>query len=238
MGHSESGDQRSDSCICRRAGGTGLAGDSSSAVQFPEPGSSWIWGQLADAGFGNVDSVDRTQSGVFRRNCSGGSSRNMFWEKGDTVGSFFSCRISGKGIRMKKRGRFVLESAVLVPFICLLLVYMVHFTFYVHDCAVCAHAMLETGVKGAWRDGRSDSRIEKELTEELRKKLEERLLWMKESEIKVQMDPVKLTLCISGRGGILPVDGIRITKNIYRVHPCETIRRGRWIKDSLRTNGG
>lgn len=124
-----------------------------------------------------------------------------------------------------------MEGAVLIPCICLVLVNMVYFTFYVHDCVVCVHAVLETGVKGAWQDGRSDSQIEQELTEELRSKLRERLLWMKDAEIAVQINPVKLEICVSGSGGFLPVDGICMSKSIYRVHPCEMIRRRQWMND-------
>ena len=47
---------------------------------------------------------------------------------------------------MKKKGRYVVEAAYLVPVICILLVYLVFFTLYAHDYAVCAHTALECGI--------------------------------------------------------------------------------------------
>ncbi len=51
----------------------------------------------------------------------------------------------------RKKGRFVLEASMLVPIICILLVYLVYFTLYTHDCAVVTHGILESGVKGIYR---------------------------------------------------------------------------------------
>ena len=42
----------------------------------------------------------------------------------------------------------MLEASMLVPIICILLVYLVYFTLYTHDCAVVTHGILESGVKG------------------------------------------------------------------------------------------
>ena len=44
----------------------------------------------------------------------------------------------------RKKGRFVLEASILVPMICILLVYLVYFTLYTHDCAVVTHGILES----------------------------------------------------------------------------------------------
>ena len=75
----------------------------------------------------------------------------------------------------RKKGRFVLEASILVPMICILLVYLVYFTLYTHDCTVVTHGILESGVKGIYRDGRSDGVIREQMQEDLSRKLSERL---------------------------------------------------------------
>ena len=108
---------------------------------------------------------------------------------------------------MKRKGRYVLEAALLVPGVCILLVYVVFFTLYAHDCAVCVHTVLEAGIEGCYQDGRSGEKIRADVEQEIRKKLSERFL---------------------------PVDGIEVRQAVYRVRPCEVIRRSRW----LRADGG
>ena len=71
----------------------------------------------------------------------------------------------------RKKGRYVLEAAVLMPGICILLVYLVYFTLYTHDCAVVTHGMLESGVKGIYRDARSDAARKEQIQEDLKDKL-------------------------------------------------------------------
>lgn len=133
----------------------------------------------------------------------------------------------------RKKGRFVLEASVLVPMICILLVYLVYFTLYTHDCAVVTHGILESGVKGIYRDGRSDAVIKEQIQEDLSNKLEERLLWMKDAEVKVYVSPLQAEVQVSGRGGFLPVQiEIKAEEKLYRVRPCKVVRRSRWIKKS------
>jgi len=78
----------------------------------------------------------------------------------------------------RKKGRFVLEAAYLVPMVCLLMVYLVRFTLYAHDCAVCAHTMMEAGMKGIYREEKTSGEMEDLIRQDLQKKLKERLLWM------------------------------------------------------------
>jgi len=130
---------------------------------------------------------------------------------------------------MKRKGRYVLEAAVLLPFICLLLVYVFYFTLYVHDCAVCAHAALESGVKGSYPGGKSNRQIEEMVRRDLEQKLSERLLWMKDQSVEVRADVLRIYIQISGQGEFLPVDGVKIEQNIHRIYPCETLRRSRWL---------
>ena len=132
---------------------------------------------------------------------------------------------------MKKRGRFVLEAALLTPGICILLVYLVFFTLYAHDYAVCVHTALQAGVKGIYQDGRTDPQIQADVETDIAQKLSERLLWLEQEEVSVQASPVRLTIRICGRGSFLPVEGIDIQQEIYRIQPCETVRRCRWLKD-------
>ena len=104
-----------------------------------------------------------------------------------------------------------MEAALLVPGICLLLVYTVFFTLYVHDYAVCAHAALESGIKGVYRDGAGASQ--------------------KEQNIEADLEPVRVRIRISGGGSYFPKERIEVERTIYRTAPCETIRRSRWLKE-------
>lgn len=132
---------------------------------------------------------------------------------------------------MRKRGTFVVEASCLVPIICLLLVYLFFFTLYVHDHAVCVHTALEAGVKGCYRDGRSDRQIEEEVKEDAGQKLKERLLWIKQAEVTVSVNPVQLEIRICGNGSFLPVEGIKIQRKIKRIQSCGNIRRSRWMRN-------
>lgn len=132
---------------------------------------------------------------------------------------------------MKKKGRYVVEASYLVPVICILLVYLVFFTLYAHDYAVCAHTVLTSGVKGCYQDGRTGEEWREETEKELAQKLSGRLLWLEDEAVEVQVNPVRFTIRMSGKGSFLPVSGIVIEREIYRVQPCETLRRSRWMRD-------
>ena len=80
--------------------------------------------------------------------------------------------MDGKMKRYKKKGRFVLEAAALIPGVCILLVYLVYFTLYAHDYAVCSHAALEAGTKGIYREGDSGGEMEEKICRDLQKKTE------------------------------------------------------------------
>lgn len=131
---------------------------------------------------------------------------------------------------MKRKGRYVLEAAFLVPGICMLLVYVVFFTLYAHDCAVCVHTALEAGIQGCYEDGRSQEEIRRDVEQALRQKLSERLLWLQKETVEVSVSPVRLQIRVSGAGHLLPVEGIEVRQNLYRISPCKTIRRSRWLK--------
>ncbi len=132
---------------------------------------------------------------------------------------------------MKKKGRYVVEASYLVPVICILLVYLAFFTLYAHDYAVCAHTVLTSGVKGCYQDGRTGEERREETEKELAQKLSGRLLWLEDEAVEVQVNPVRFTIRMSGKGSFLPVSGIVIEREIYRVQPCETLRRSRWMRD-------
>lgn len=134
-------------------------------------------------------------------------------------------------MKWKRRGRFVVEAALLVPGICLLLVYAVFFTLYAHDYAVCAHAVMEAGVKGIYRDGTGDRNIEENIRADLERKLASRLLWMGDEEIEVQVNPLRVKIRVAGGGYFFPEEEIDVERTIYRIAPCETIRRSRWLRE-------
>ena len=138
---------------------------------------------------------------------------------------------------MKKKGRYVVEAAYLVPVICILLVYLVFFTLYAHDYAVCAHTALECGIKGSYPDGRTNEQIRKDVEQELEQKLSERLLWLQEKTVQVQVNMARLTIQISGSGSFLPVSGIEVRREVWRIWPCETLRRSGWLRATEDKNG-
>lgn len=131
---------------------------------------------------------------------------------------------------MKRKGKFVLEAALLVPGICILLVYLVYFTLYAHDYAVFAHGALESGVKGIYREGISDSQAEQKIREDLQQKLPKRLLWVRNPEIEVQVSPVRAVISLSGDGPFLSVGRIQLQQTLYRIVPVEFVRRSRWLR--------
>ena len=132
---------------------------------------------------------------------------------------------------MKGKARYIVEAAYLVPGICILLVYLVFFTLYAHDYAVCVHTALETGIKGCYPDGRTDRQVKAELEQELLQKLSGRLLWLEDRAVEVKVDPVRIRIQVSGSGSFLPMDGIKVQQTVCRVQPCETVRRSRWLLD-------
>lgn len=129
----------------------------------------------------------------------------------------------------KKKGRFVLEAAVLVPWICILLVYLVYFTLYAHDCAVCMHTALEAGAKGIYREEKTSQAMEQIICQDLEEKLPARLLWVRDPQIQVKVTAVKAVIEIKGQGAFLQGCQVEISQDLYRVRPCTTIRRSRWL---------
>lgn len=132
---------------------------------------------------------------------------------------------------VKKRGRFVLEAAALVPGMCLLLVYLCFFILYAHDYAVCAHTALQSGVKGIYREGNSSRQIEEQIRNDLQQKLKERLLWVQNPETEVQVNPLWVEIHISGGGVFWPKEQIELWQKIYRIDPGESVRRSRWLRE-------
>jgi hypothetical protein len=132
---------------------------------------------------------------------------------------------------MKRRGRLVLEAAMLTPGICILLVYLVYFTLYAHDYAVLACCALESGVKGIYLEEQSSGQIEQKIEKDLQQKLSSRLLWIRDLETEVSVNPVHAVIHLTGTGEFLPVRTIEVEQKLYRVDPCETIRRSRWMRE-------
>lgn len=132
----------------------------------------------------------------------------------------------------------MVEAAYLVPWLCILLVYVVFYTLYAHDYAVCVHTVLESGIRGSYPDGRTSGQIREDVERETAERLSERLLWLQKETVEVQVSPVKITIRVSGHGRFLPVSGIEVRQELYRLRPCETLRRSRWIKmDGGQKNG-
>lgn len=132
---------------------------------------------------------------------------------------------------MKRKGRFVLEAAALIPGMCLLLVYLFYFTLYAHDQAAGAQTALQVGVKAIYREGKSSGQIEEAIRADLQQKLTERLLWVRNPEIEVKVSPLQVEIRISGGGGFWPKEQVEIQQKIYRIQASESVRRSRWLKE-------
>lgn len=135
----------------------------------------------------------------------------------------------------KRKGRFVLEAAILVPGICLLLVFLIYFTLYAHDYAVCTHVSLESGTKGIYREGDSSTEMEQKICQDLKEKLNHRLLWVKQPEIQVQVNSAQAVIQITGQGNFLKGCSVNVTRKISRIRPCTTIRKSRWLTGRKKT---
>ena len=199
---------------------------------------NWSGRWVVIAGTGNVAAVWNVDG----NSVSWSSGRSRLWnfirEKRNSAGAVFYrwlCADSLGDDHMKrqwnrKKGRFVLEASILVPMICILLVYLVYFTLYTHDCAVVTHGILESGVKGIYRDGRSDEVIREQMQEDLSRKLSGRLLWMEDAEVEARVGPLQAEVKVSGKGRFLPAQiEIKTVEKLYRVRPCKVIRRSRWM---------
>lgn len=206
--------------------------------RFFKPGTNRIWGRVADAGTGNVGRYCRASLPFLGWDYARESACIFFSEERIPAGPLFDGCLYYERVVMKKKGRYVLEAAFLVPGICILLVHLVFFTLYAHDCAVCVHTALESGIKGCYQDGRTDGQLKETLEKDMSEKLAERLLWLEERNVEVRVNPVRITLRITGTGSFLPVSGLEIERTIYRIQPCKTIRRSRWMREGWRKEYG
>lgn len=207
------------------------AGHTSAGSRLYYRREDWIWGWLADIGAWHVAGQYRTYSYAFDREQPGLCMRNLPEKKRSTVRSVFGSCICDRRMAMKKRGRFVLEAAFLVPGISLFLVCTVMLTLYAHDYAVCVHTILESGVKGIYREGSSGGQTEEKISRDLEQKLSERLLWVREPEVKVSVNPVRVSVQVTGSGMVFPPKAIEIQQQIYRIQTSETVRKSRWLRD-------
>ena len=117
------------------------------------------------------------------------------------------------------------------------------YCWYIWCFLHCMHmtvpcAALEFGIKGCYQDGRTDGQIKETLEKDMLEKLAERLLWLEERSVEVRVNPVRITLRITGTGSFLPVSGLEIERTICRIQPCKTIRRSRWMREGWRKEDG
>ncbi len=138
---------------------------------------------------------------------------------------------------VRKKGRFVLEAAYLVPGICVLLVFLVYFTLYAHDYAVCTHAALESGTKGIYRLDRTATSEQAAIKADLEEKLAERLIWISDPEVEVNAGPLSVNVHIAGSGRFLTSYSIEVNRTLYRVNPCDTLRTTRWLTSMVGEEG-
>ena len=104
------------------------------------------------------------------------------------------------------------------------MVYLVYFTLYAHDCAVCAHTMMEAGMKGIYREEKTSGEMEDLIRQDLQKKLKERLLWMEAPDIAVDVNPVRARIRVSGTGPFFRKIRIETERTLYRISPCPALR--------------
>ena len=199
------------------------------AVLLEFRGKNRIWRWMADTGngdvvFGRGNCVCAADGMCSVRRCGDPTER-----KGAAICSFpdgglYCGEVFAVNRWSRKKGRFVLEAAYLVPMVCLLMVYLVYFTLYAHDCAVCAHTMMEAGMKGIYREEKTSGEMEDLIRQDLQKKLQERLLWMEAPDITVDVNPVRARIRVSGTGPFLRKIRIETERTLYRISPCPALR--------------
>ena len=77
----------------------------------------------------------------------------------------------------------------------------------------------------------TDEQLEQNIMRDLQQKCSERVLWIQNPDIEVQANPVSVSIRVSGGGAFLQVGDMQIQKKLYRVKPCELIRRSRWLRE-------
>lgn len=199
--------------------------------RIPDTRKDRLWRWISDVVTWDVADLIGTFAGIDAGDQPSKSVWYLCTEKRAAIGSFSDDCLSDGRMGMKKKGRYVVEAAMLIPGISILLVYLVFFTLYAHDYAVCTHTAVESGIKGLYPDGSTDKQRKEKIEQDLRQKLSTRLLWMREEEVSVQVNPVRLKIQISGKGNFLPVDDILVERELYRIQPCQIIRRCRWMED-------
>lgn len=132
---------------------------------------------------------------------------------------------------MKRRGRFVVEAAFLMPGLCVLLCFWVFFTLYAHDYAICAQTALECGTKGLYEDGSGNAQIEERIRQDLKQKLAERVLWATRIHEEVTVDKLRINVVITAEGNGWPARTIEIRQTFLRVCPDNLIRVPKWLKE-------
>lgn len=225
------GSDRDRICGCDRTGACIDSGTGSARFQSPEQRTDRIWGQLADSCAWYVDEASGIAEYALSGNASECGAGSSFSKKRTALSSVSDGSICDRRMDVKKKGRFVLEAAALVPGICLLIVHLCFFTLYAHDYAVCVHTALQAGVKGIYREEQSSRQIEENIKNDLRKKLEERLLWIQDPEIEVHVDPMRAEMKVSGKGSFWPQKEIVVQQNVYRIKASESVRRSRWLRE-------
>lgn len=223
--------QRDTSGVARRICASMGTGTFNFGSRIYEPGADRLWRWMAFACAWNVDASFGAFACVVFRYRAWNALWTLLSPKRVALGSVFDSGLCNRGMDMKKKGRFVLEASLLMPGFCLLFVCLFFLTLYVHDYTVCFHMMLQTGIKGIYPVSRTDRQIEEEVKKDLTEKLSGYLLWLEEEEINVQADPVSLTVSLSGTGGAFPTEQISIKQKLYRIKPCEMIRRSRWLRN-------
>lgn len=132
---------------------------------------------------------------------------------------------------MKRRGRFVVEAALLVPGLCMLLCCLVFFALYSHDYTMCAQTALECGTKGLYEDGSGNSQIESRIRQDLQQKLKERVLWASQVSEEVTVNAAQIQVVVTAKGNVWPMDTIEIRQTFLRVYPDRMIRAAKWLKE-------
>ena len=83
--------------------------------------------------------------------------------------------------------------------------------FLLYMCMIMLYARMRhwnPGIKGVYRDGAGASQKEQNIEADLEQKLSQRLLWMKEKQVEVQVSPVRVRIRISGGGSYFPKERI------------------------------
>ena len=101
---------------------------------------------------------------------------------------------------------------------------MVHLTLYVHDCAVGVHTVIESSVLQLCQTSVPDGQREEQLRGQVLEKMDERSLWLQETQVEAQVSAGSIRMRLYGEGGWFPKVRLEQEQTLHRESPCQILR--------------